>query len=226
MHQNIKQRIEGLQKEGKSKEDIYQELLKDGVRVHEIEDAYGSLSSTRDAYDSDSRTIRIILVFAVLLVGAGVFSFIASNWQHMPKAVKLSVIIFFMVASYVAGWYVLEKKKYHTTGVALYLLGSIIYGSGIFLVAQMYNIHVYWADGFVLWMLGCLALFLATRLGAFLGFVILLGLISIFGYPETMFGVIVQPRFFMLTSSWLLLLASLAVFAAGWLLRKDKKLSF
>lgn len=227
MHHNTKQKISELQRTGKSKEDIYLELLKGGMRVHDIEAAYSALSGeSGQALDSESRTIRIILIFAVLLVGSGVFSFIASNWQEMSRPLKLAVIIFFMLVSYAVGWYVLEKKKYHTTGLSLYMLGTAIYGAGIFLVAQMFNIRANWADGFVLWMLGALALFFATRLGAFLTVAILLGCISLFGYPEAMFGAIVQPRSIMLTSGWLLLFASLAVFLAGWLLRKNKTYSF
>ena len=40
------------------------------------------------------KTIKIILGIAILLIAAGIFSFIASNWQYLGKAAKLFIILF------------------------------------------------------------------------------------------------------------------------------------
>lgn len=194
--------------QGKSKEEIYLFCLQQGKRVDEIERAFKAVQQIRLVEDKEEkRTVRLMLLIGVVLIGAGIFSFIASNWEMMGKAVKLLIIISLMLVSYVAGWYLKEKRNLRKTGEALILLGAIMYGAGIFLTAQIFNIRTQWPDGFILWMIGVVWLAYALENNVLYYLAVGLGVIALVGYPSGIFkGVILDS--FLLTSSVLLLIAA------------------
>jgi uncharacterized membrane protein len=106
-----------------------------------------------------SKLITVISVMGSVLVGIGVILFIASNWGFIPRFLKLSIIFLSLFSSYALGYYLrYEKKNYPRVGGALILLGSIIFGAGIFLIAQIYNISVHYPNGPLMWALGVLPL--------------------------------------------------------------------
>ena len=120
-------------------------------------------------------------------MGVGIFLFIAANWQEMLKPVKIGVILVSMLVSYGLGWYLKERLNLGKTGSALFLLGSIIYGAGIFLVAQMFRLRVNWPDGFILWMFGTIAIAFALESFSHFYLAILLGFVALVGYPIEIF---------------------------------------
>jgi len=205
--------------QGKPKEEIYKNLLEQGLNIEAIQEIFNSLSLDQEKEDSSKRTVRIIVAIGVLLIGAGVFSFIAANWQAMTRPVKVGVILAAMLSSYGAGWHMKEKANSPKTGEGLIFLGSIIYGAGIFLVAQMFNIRANWPDGFILWMLGVIVMAYVMESYQLFYFAIPLGIVALVGHPFGMFD-----RFghnsFLFTSSILLLVATITTFITGWIIRK------
>jgi len=159
--QNIIQNIQASKIQGKSKEEIYKDLLIQGISLENIEENYKASNAEQTQADSQKRTISIVVTIGAVLIGTGIFSFIASNWQSMPSGLKIFLIIFFMLISYSLGWYLKESKKAEKTGGALIFLGSLIFGGGIFLIGQIFHIRTNWPDAFIIWMIGniCLALF-------------------------------------------------------------------
>lgn len=231
MNQELKEYIQSSLDEGKSKEDIYKELLGIGWTIEEIQNALGQTGyyqqeqrQQKEVVKKEStqkRTIQIIVVIGAILIGAGIFSFIASNWQAMGKFVKISIIIISMLTSYTVGWYLKEKYNLLKTGGALILLGVIIYGSGIFLIAQMFNVRANWPDGFILWMIGAIALAYAIESFSVYYLAIPLGVVALVGHPFQIFNVGIGYGF-ILTSPFLLLLAAVITFLIGW--EMDKKI--
>ena len=205
--------------QGKSKEEIYKELLNQGWSVDIIQESFNAIISKEEKEDTSKRTIRIIVTIGAILVGAGIFSFIASNWQEMPKPVKIFIILAAMLISYTAGWYLREKMNLSKTGEALILLGVIIYGAGIFLVAQMFHIRANWPDGFILWMIGAIAVGYVIESYLLFYLSILLGIVAIIGHPFEIFNTVGYDPF-LLTSSFLLLAATIITFFIGWTVRK------
>ena len=118
--------------QGKPKEEIYKELLGQGWTIEVIQESFNSIGTEQEKEDTSKKTIRIIVTIGAVLVGAGIFSFIAANWLEMTKPIKIGIILIFMIVSYGAGWYLKEKSELQKTGDALILLGLIIYGAGIF----------------------------------------------------------------------------------------------
>lgn len=153
------------------------------------------------------------------MTGAGIFSFIAANWAGMTKLVKIMIILISMIISYTAGWHLKENLELSKTGEMFILLGSIIYGAGIFLVAQMFNIQANWPDGFILWMIGTIAMAFATNSYPLFYFSIPLGIISIIGHPFIIFVSLGYDNF-LLTSSFFLLITTIITFTTGWIIRK------
>ena len=205
---------------GETKEQVYQQLLGQGHSVQDIADALEMARGGGERAETQKRTVSIVVVIGAILVGAGIFSFIASNWDKMDKPVKLFIIVASMLVSYGAGWYLREKKDLPKTGMALILLGSIIYGAGIFLVAQMFNIRAKWPDGFILWMLGIMVLSFAVDNSAFLFFAAVLGIIAVFGHPFDIFDSFTGYNPLLLTSTTLLVLTSIICFATARYFRK------
>jgi len=205
--------------QGKPKEDIYKKLLEQGWTIEIIQESFNSLVAEDKKEDTSKRTIRIIVTIGVVLVGAGIFSFIAANWQEMMKPIKVGVILVSMLVSYGAGWHLKEKYNLPKTGEALILLGVIIYGAGIFLVAQMFNIRANWPDGFILWMIGAVVMAFAIELYPLFYLAIPLGVIALVGHP---FGIFTNFGYnsFLLTSSFLLLVSTVITFVSGWIIRK------
>ena len=205
--------------QARSKEDIYKELLGQGLTIEVIQESFHSIAAVQGIEDTSKKTIRIILTIGVVLVGAGIFSFIAANWYGMAKAEKIAIIFISMVAAYGAGWYAQEKLKLQKTGEALILLGSIIYGAGIFLIAQMFNMRANWPDGFILWMIGVIVMGFAVESYPLFYLAIPLGVVALVGHP---FGIFNSFGYnpFLLTSSFLLLAATIITFGAGWAVRK------
>lgn len=206
-------------RQGKPKEEIYKELLSQGLTIEVIQESFNSIATDEEKKDTSKKTIHIIVTIGAILVGLGIFSFIATNWLTMTKPIKIRIIIVSMIVSYGAGWYLKEKLELQKTGDALILLGSIIYGVGIFLVAQMFNIRANWPDGFILWMIGIIAMAFAVESYPLFYLAISQGIVALIGYPlgiVTGFGY--NP--FLFTSSFLLLVATMITFASGWIIRK------
>src|SRR3989338_5409789 len=86
---------------GNSRESIYQALLGQGWALKAIEECFNEAERRdEDKVDTQQRTIRIILMVGSVLVAAGIFSFVAANWQEIPKVLKLLLILAVMIGAY------------------------------------------------------------------------------------------------------------------------------
>lgn len=218
-----KQTIEYIRlslEQGKTSEEIYKEFLDKGFAVSDIQNAFNEISSGQGKEDGQRRIVQIIVTIGALLIGAGVFSFIAANWQEITKPVKIGVIIAAMLSAYAGGWFLKEKSGYVKTGGALILLGSIIYGGGIFLIAQMFNTRGNWPDGFILWLLGVAIMAILTDFFPLFYLAIPLAIAAIGGYPSLVIFGSFAGNPFLLTSSFLLLAAVIATFLIAIFVKK------
>ncbi|NNE82887.1 MAG: DUF2157 domain-containing protein [Alphaproteobacteria bacterium] len=98
-------------------------------------------------------------VLGVLLFGVGIISFFAANWALIPKLVKLALLFGSMWAAFAgAGWLLVGQRQINRGMTpALQLLGVILYGANIMLIAQIYHIQSHFPNGVLLWTLGALA---------------------------------------------------------------------
>lgn len=95
-------------------------------------------------------------ILGVLLLGSGIISFFAANWNWLPKIAKLAVLFGGMWGAYaVAGW-LLGRGARPLVGEALLLLGVILFGANIWLIAQIYHISAHYPNGVLTWAAGAL----------------------------------------------------------------------
>jgi uncharacterized membrane protein len=105
------------------------------------------------------KLVTTITILGSILIGVGVILFIAANWSEIPRWGKLGIIFSSMSVGYGLGFYLrYERGNYPKVGASLILLGSFIFGAGIFLIAQIYHITVHYPNGPLLWGLGVLPL--------------------------------------------------------------------
>ena len=169
--------------DGSTPEQIYLAALQSGHTVAQIEAALHTAGAEKRTAALQQRVVRIVLVVGAVLVGAGVFSFVAANWQSMSDMARIAVLIFGTVVFNVAGFLVRERTGNRLTGEALLLIGSTVFGASIFLVAQIFNVRGNWPDGFMLWMLGTLAMAYVMRSTGLHVLGLVLALIASIGYP-------------------------------------------
>lgn len=202
---------------GQPQEATYTTLLQHGWSIAAIQAGERKLKAEAHAAETPARAIRIILTVAALLVGAGIFSFIAANWDDMPRPVKVGVILVTMVLAYAVSEIML-RHGYNKTSGAFLLLGALIYGAGIFLVAQTFHIRAHWPDGFLLWMLGVLAMAAVRGAYGLHLLALLVGFIGTVSLPTYMFDLGASRDVYLHTSTWLLVLSLLACAGVGvWL---------
>jgi len=114
---------------------------------------YGGEYLERVKVSRQGRLTQIIVTLGAILIGAGVLLFISANWDTIPKGFKLLIIFSSIAVAYGAGLW-LESIQFERTGRSLIFLGSILYGAGIALIAQIYNIEAGNGTIFLLWGVG------------------------------------------------------------------------
>ncbi len=111
--------------------------------------------------------ITVMAILGSVLVGLGTLLFIGANWNQIAAVYKLIVIFSAIVAAHAAGWYFrFEPGSKPKLGTALLLLGSLFYGAGIWLIAQIFNLDINFTNGLLLWAAGTMASALVTRVAA------------------------------------------------------------
>jgi uncharacterized membrane protein len=90
-----------------------------------------------------------------VIVGLGVILLFAYNWRAMPKVAKLATVFISLGAAHAGGLYLFQTKpRYRALGEALTIAGTMLFGAGIWLVAQIYHIDEHFPTAFLVWGLG------------------------------------------------------------------------
>lgn len=94
-----------------------------------------------------------------VILGLGVILLFAYNWDKIPRFWKLA-LIFGVLGTVHSIAFLLHTRseRFKALGEALGLLGTMIFGAGIFLVAQIYHIEEHFPNAFIIWAIGALAM--------------------------------------------------------------------
>jgi uncharacterized membrane protein len=103
-----------------------------------------------DLYNDRKHAIGVLPLLGSILVGLGILSFVAANWQEIPQMARLVMIIVLMVACYGSGE-LFRKKGNDRLGLAMTALGLISFGGGIVLIAQMFHLVSHDIMSFIVW---------------------------------------------------------------------------
>ncbi|WP_456275914.1 DUF2157 domain-containing protein [Bacillus sp. AK128] len=100
----------------------------------------------------NEKTSNLLPLFASILIGLGILSFIASNWDGIHDLARVAIISIVMSAFYIAGERA-HRKGNERLGNGLLGIGLMSFGAGIFLLGQMYHFQFYDGRPFIIWAL-------------------------------------------------------------------------
>ncbi len=158
------------------------------VTAPQAEAVLGLYGTTEDFRQRrQSKAMLTLLSLAVLLVGLGVLLLIGYNWEEMPAAAKVIAVFASVVAAHGVGITLRSKPGLRGGSEAAFFFGCLLYGAGIWLLAQVFHVRAHDPDGFWWWAVGVLPFALA--LDTLLMHTLLVGLLAVWaGYEVIGFG--------------------------------------
>jgi uncharacterized membrane protein len=139
---------------------------RDGIlgpaQTRRIASLYGLAAPPGGFAGSQGRMAAIVGVLGALLAGIGVILFVASNWEHIDRFVRLVILLTTLVGvSGGAVW--LTAHEHPRIGAALHFLAALVFGANIFLVAQTYHVNAGEPGLLAFWAAGAFLLAYAAR---------------------------------------------------------------
>ena len=131
------------------------------------EEAAKQLSSAYELDNLRHESTRLLsaVIFTIggLLLGGGLISFVAANWEVIPTPIKLTLLFATLLGIHTIGFWLWHSKNWGRLGHALIFCGCLVFGANIGLVAQIFHVSSSWYGGFVAWALGSLVMAWAIR---------------------------------------------------------------
>jgi len=94
----------------------------------------------------------LALGFGGVMVGAGILLFVSSHWDDVSPAVRFTLVLAMIATLHIGG--ALAAGRAPVLASTLHATGTIALGAGIFLAAQIFNLHEHWPQGFLWWGVG------------------------------------------------------------------------
>jgi uncharacterized membrane protein len=108
--------------------------------------------------------ISAIIGLGGVLIGLGILSFVALNWQYLDKPYRIVVLLGTLLAVNTGGFYLWQRLPTRRLGQGLLVLGAMIFGADLALLTQLFHVS---GDTFILfmgWAIGVLLMAYALRL--------------------------------------------------------------
>ncbi len=129
--------------------------------------------------------ITYLSIIGSVLLWLWIILFFAANRDNISNLFKTCLILTSIITAYFTGYYLVYiKKQYLKTGYAFILLWSIFYGSGIFLIWQIYNLWGSFYQAMFLWLIWVLPLAYGIKFRPLLVLSFILFYCFIFWYLE------------------------------------------
>ncbi|MFP4255152.1 MAG: DUF2157 domain-containing protein [Halothece sp.] len=106
--------------------------------------------------DSQSRFVLILLALGGILLGLGIITLVAANWQGWSRPMRATLLITLFIVVNVAGFcgWQSQKEPWQRLGKALLVLGALMLGANLALMSQMfhqtgavYELYLVWGGG-------------------------------------------------------------------------------
>ena len=101
--------------------------------------------------------IRLSILLGSLLLAAGLLLFVSAHWDQMPPFWRVSLLLFIVIALHAGGaWF---AERFQLMALGLHAVGTVAFGAGVFLCAQIFHLDVLWSFrwGLLLWSFGAAA---------------------------------------------------------------------
>jgi uncharacterized membrane protein len=102
--------------------------------------------------------VVIFAGFGAVVLGLGVILLFAYNWDQMHKFAKLAVVFAALALAHGTALGLRRRESWGGFAESVQLLGTMLFGAGIWLVAQIYHISAHYPNAFIVWALGALLL--------------------------------------------------------------------
>ena len=112
--------------------------------------------------DQSARGYHILMTLAALFMGLAFLVLVSANWEEIPRAVRMGGLIAFTAGANIMGIRAYSQER-SSAGTIWLFLGSILYGTSIMLIAQIYHLGEHFPDGIFWWILGVLPLALILK---------------------------------------------------------------
>ncbi len=124
----------------------------------QLESIISQYDSQADAEQKKSTAFYTLISAASILAGAALLLLIGYNWEALNYIAKLGII--FGITITFQGLTMVSRFRWENTLLSevFSLLSCISYGSGIWLIAQIFNLNAHYPDGFFWWALGSIPL--------------------------------------------------------------------
>ena len=128
-----------------------------------IEKRYGL---NEEAQKSGGMVVQALYLIGACLIGGGAISFVASRWEEIPVPLRMALLFSALLAFEVAGFYLWKVSgTRRKLGEALVVLGGLVFGANVVLIAQMFNLHGEPYGTFGIWAIGTGVIAYATMSG-------------------------------------------------------------
>jgi uncharacterized membrane protein len=114
-------------------------------------------------HESSSLLSAVIFTLGGLLLGGGLISFVAANWEFISTPIKLALLFSALLSFHIIGFWLWQGKNWRRLGHALIFCGCLVFGANIGLVAQIFHVSSNWYAGFGAWAFGSLVMAWAIR---------------------------------------------------------------
>jgi uncharacterized membrane protein len=125
----------------------------------------------------------LISGFGAVMVGLGIILLFAYNWDQMGRFSKMAVILGALAITHFFAYRSWKTQQFHLAE-SLFVLATMLFGAGIWLVAQVYHLDEHYPNAFLLW--GGGSLLLAWALPSLPQAIMTVGLLLIWHFSEVM----------------------------------------
>jgi uncharacterized membrane protein len=120
------------------------------------------------ALDVESRNsfVTLLMGLGCVLIGIGVLTFVAANWQQLAREWRVAVLLGAFIAVNFLGFYLWRESegRKQRLGQGLLLLGALILGSNMALMGQMFHVRDSLFQLFIAWAVGVLLMAYSLRI--------------------------------------------------------------
>jgi uncharacterized membrane protein len=119
-------------------------------------EARDRILATYDVESAEHRSMLALLLLGALMFGIGVLLLVGYNWAAIPAAGKIAVLVGSVIVAF-GGAALAFARRHPLIGETVALVGVLLYGNAIWLIAQVLHIQGNYPDGFMWWAVGALA---------------------------------------------------------------------
>lgn len=139
-----------------------------------------------DTLDTSSRNrfVMVLIGIGSILIGLGIITFVAANWQDLSRNAKVALLLSLLLSVNITGFYFWRKlsDSRQRIGNGLLILGALILGANMGLMGQLFHSSNPLYELLLAWGIGVLVMAYSLRLTSLAAMTIILIWSGYFGF--------------------------------------------